>query len=38
VASIVTFLKATTGPLPAELIEKPVLPPSTKATPPPVPN
>jgi len=38
VASIVTFLKATTGPLPLDLIEEPALPPSTAATPKPDPS
>jgi cytochrome c peroxidase len=38
VASIVTFLKSTTGPLPAELIKEPVLPASTPDTPKPEPD
>lgn len=38
VTSIVTFLRSTTGPLPADLITPPQLPASTKATPKPEPN
>lgn len=38
VSSIVTFLKATTGPLPEALIAPPKLPPSTRSTPKPDPS
>ncbi|HTJ82987.1 MAG TPA: cytochrome-c peroxidase [Polyangiaceae bacterium] len=38
IASIVKFLKSTTGPLPAELIKEPVLPASTPETPKPEPD
>lgn len=37
-ASIVTFLNALTGEIPKDYIQKPVLPPSTDATPKPDPN
>jgi cytochrome c peroxidase len=38
VASIVTFLKSTTGPLPNDLLQKPALPASTNKTPKPEPK